>query len=126
MKKDFTKDFDEITKMCNIIRSPRKLNEAISFSDEYDDEEMPVQDADPRMNGANGNGNMPPTDTDMSDEEMAANTPEGSQAINQIREIALKGMVRLCHSPEDPVYETLKKIFQFCDKAVTEKANEQK
>ena len=37
--------------------------------------------------------------------------------VDRIREIALIGMVKLCHNTEDPAYDALKKIFQFCDKA---------
>ena len=38
--------------------------------------------------------------------------------VDQIREIALRGMIKLCKNPEDAKYQALKKIFQICDKAV--------
>ena len=46
-------------------------------------------------------------------------------AIDQIREITLKGMTKLCKTPEDAQYQALKKIFQMCDKAVDTEAKEQ-
>jgi hypothetical protein len=44
--------------------------------------------------------------------------------VDQIREIALRGMIKLCKNPEDDRYQALKKIFQFCDKAAENKDKE--
>ena len=44
--------------------------------------------------------------------------------VDQIREIALSGMIKLCKNPEDERYQALKKIFQFCDNAVESKDKE--
>jgi hypothetical protein len=124
MKRDFTKDFDEIKKMTNKIRT---LNESISFTDSYCDEDdgFAPQDAEFEQGAddcANGRCDLAKA---KSDEVKAVETEGGANAVNHIREIALKGMVVLCSNPEDPTYQTLKKIFTFCDKAVMEKADEE-
>ena len=59
------------------------------------------------------------------DEELAQQAADPNSAVNQIREIALKGMVALCKTPEDPQYEVLKQIFNYCDKANKKKSEEQ-
>ena len=128
MRRDFTKDFAEIQEFTNKIRS---LNESISFADSYctEDDEFMGQNPDfgQEMDDcADGECNLSKVkfDDDKSDEQKAVETKGGANAVNQIREIALKGMVALCANPEDPVYQTLKKIFTFCDKAVTEKSED--
>ena len=54
-------------------------------------------------------------DPEPSEEEKGLE--EMGSEVDRIREIALRGMVKLCHNTEDPAYDALKKIFQFCDKA---------
>ena len=63
------------------------------------------------------------TDESVCEEGMAQLDEMG--AIDQIREITLKGMTKLCKTPEDAQYQALKKIFQMCDKAVDSEAKEQ-
>lgn len=132
MKKDFTKDFHEITEMTNKIRSVSKLNEAISFADEYDDEQDPMGYGYEDDECADGSCDLSKVrgeeqeEVDKNPEEQMAETPEGAQILNQIREMALKGMVSLCKQPESPIYQTLKKVFQFTEKAVVEKDDDQK
>lgn len=128
MNRDFTKDFKDIKAMTDKIRS---LNESISLADSYcEDEdndfttENPMDEPDQCTDGECDLNNV--TDSDKSDEEKAVETQGGADAVNRIREIALKGMVALCKTPEDPIYSTLKKIFSFCDKAVTEKDEDTK
>ena len=47
-----------------------------------------------------------------------------TDVIENIREVALKGMVKLCKNPDSPQYELLKKIFLLIDKS-NEKRNEE-
>lgn len=119
MKKNFTKDFEEITSMVNSIRT---LNEAINFNESYDDEDM-IQDE--YMEDEEGDYAEGEDETVASQAVEAANGEAGG-VINQIRELTLKGMVALCNNPESAEYQTLKKIFTFCDKAVIEKDDEMK
>lgn len=114
-KRDFTADFKEIKEMTNKIRS---INESINFADEYQDdgfgrEEIPYQ--------AQGEQDL---DKSAEDQELENEVADPESAVNQIREIALKGMVALCKTPEDPQYEVLKQIFNYCDKANKKKAEE--
>lgn len=123
MKRDFTQDFSQIQDMCSKIRT---LNESLSFADEYDENdfggEMP-QDGGEEMQQAPMQQQMgqpkKPEDVEIENELQDENSP-----INMIREIALKGMVRLCKTPEDPQYDVLKKVFTMIDKA-NDKKNEQ-
>jgi hypothetical protein len=132
MKKDFTKDFHEITEMTNKIRSVSKLNEAISFADEYDNEQDPMGYGYEDDECADGSCDLSKVrgeeqeEVDKNPEEQMAETPEGAQILNQIREMALKGMVSLCKQPEDVRYQTLKKVFMMIDRAVETKDDEQK
>ena len=132
-KRDFTADFDEIKAMTNKIRS---LNESISFSDDYtnetafaSDEEQPTEVNDgfnmDKDELANGETDLNKVQPQTEDEELAAQAADPTSAVNQIREIALKGMVALCKTPEDPQYEVLKQIFNYCDKANKKKSEEQ-
>ena len=104
-KRDFTADFKQIKDMTNKIRS---MNESINFGDAYQEdfgqEDIPYQAAE--------------------EQELENEVADPSSAVNQIREIALKGMVALCKTPEDPQYEVLKQIFNYCDKANKKKAEE--
>jgi len=125
-KKDFTADFAEIKEMTNKIRM---MNESINFSDDYADESaIPSDEAEidiPDGTCADGEcaaDKMPVED--KSDEEKALETEGGADAVNRIREICLKGMISLCNETNNPVYITLKKIFNMVDKAVTEKNDE--
>lgn len=114
MKRDFTKDFKEIQTMCNRVRG---INESVAYDDEddYGMDDMQYQGQSKQQ------PEEEPFSGDKSDEELAAGTPEGFEMLNTIREMCLKGMVKLCNSPEDPVYTSLKKIFSFAEKAITEK-----
>lgn len=120
MKKDFTRDFKEIKEMTNKIKS---LNESINFADSYDDNDFDTFENDDTDSCENIDKEE---QDDKTDEEKALETQGGADAINQIREIALKGMIQLCKKPNDPVYNVLKKIFSFCDKAITDKEDNDK
>lgn len=125
MKKDFTKDFGEIQEMCSKIRT---INESLAFADEYDDEPQGMEEPEygeevPQIQ-APGQGQVPGQEMDPEDAEIKSELQDDDSPINMIREIALKGMVRLCKTPEDPQYEVLKKVFTMIDKA-NDKKNEE-
>jgi hypothetical protein len=115
MKKDFTKDFDEIKQMTDIIHK-RCLKESISFNDSYCDEDDEYNDFDDKE--------QEPIAPRNADEEIEAELQDDNSPINQIRGIALKGMTALYKTPEDPQYEVLKKVFSLIDKANDKKAEE--
>ena len=125
MKKDFTKDFGEIQEMCSKIRT---INESLAFADEYDEEPQGMEEPGygeemPQMQTP-GQGQAPGQEMDPEDAEIKSELQDDDSPINMIREIALKGMVRLCKTPEDPQYEVLKKVFTMIDKA-NDKKNEE-
>lgn len=106
MKSNFKSDFDEITEMTNKLRS-RTLKESIDFADNYG------EDSDFPEEGAYDEGAAP-------SEHMAPETgaQDGAEdAIAQIRELCLKGMVVRAKNNMDPVYQKLRQILQYCDKA---------
>lgn len=113
-KRDFTADFNEIKEMTNKIRS---MNESINFADSYQDEGFGQEEEVPYQ--AEGEQDL---DKTAEEQELENEANDPSSAVNQIREIALKGMVALCKTPEDPQYEVLKQIFTYCDKANKKKA----
>ena len=112
MKKDFSKDFECINNMLNKVRN---INEMVSMDDDYDDidnfgyEEDEAPAAEP----------VPENETE---EDIAAEKSGEDNEIDSIRELALKGMIRLCRTPENAHYDVLKKIFTFCDKSNEKKA----
>lgn len=122
MKKDFTKDFKEITDMCSKIRT---MNESIQFADEYNEQDYPdfEENKNADVERVQQMGGM---DVDPEEQEIQNELDDPNSAVNKIREIALKGMVRLCHTPEDPQYDVLKKVFSLIDKANDKKNEENK
>jgi hypothetical protein len=98
------------------VRIPKTIKEAMDyeghgeFNDQYDD-----VDVDMDVNGV--------------DSAIGVNTPDQEEKpameggmdvkgfIDDIRKKSLKGMAQLADTPDDPSYETLKRIWQICDKA---------
>lgn len=107
-KHNYFKDLKDIQAMTDKVKT---LNESLAFADEYDDPEDVPQDQP--MDGA-------PYDEDEEDMVM-----EESSAIEQIREIALKGMVQLSKNTDNAEYEILKKIFLMVDKVNDKKPEEE-
>ena len=113
----YTNVLNEVNDMLNKVRT---LNEAISFDEEYDIE-RDVEFADDE-------GDVDPmVDAEVAHEEECVgaecdNMDEASD-IDTIREIALKGMLKYVKQSNSAEYETLKKIFQFCDKVNNDRSN---
>lgn len=111
---NYSNVLNEVNDMLNKVKT---LNEAISFDadydiehdDEYADEEMPMDE--PRVDAA-------PEKECVGAE--CADIDEASD-IDNIREIALRGMLKYVKQSNSAEYETLKKIFQFCDKVNNDK-----
>ena len=126
-KKEYFNTLESIQEMVSNVRT---LNEAIQFGDDYDDsefggEEAPAEEPMPTspdgQDFAEGGKALGKIETEEPDPE------EGLRElgeVDQIREIALRGMIKLCKTPEDDRYQALKKIFQFCDKAAENKDKE--
>ena len=122
------KTLNEVQELIGKVRS---VNEAIQFNeDNFDDqfggaapeeepqvpaEEVPAQDQDVAAAGSANLAAMKPEE--RTEEDGLRELGE----VDTIREIALKGMIKLCKNPEDERYQALKKIFQFCDKAAEPK-----
>ena len=127
----------EINETLEIFGKASNLNEAVTFAEnyngEYDDfdetpedgepsemapqaEEDSVPQAEPDEVGKEGSAPLKSAPVEEPSEEEKGLEEMGSE-VDRIREIALRGMVKLCHNTEDPAYDALKKIFQFCDKA---------
>lgn len=113
MKKDFKSDFAEITEMTNKLRS-HTLKESIEYADQYDDEDGFVDDAT-AQEGAEAQEYVAPEKAPQDDAE---------DAVSQIRELCLRGMVARAKNNMDPLYQKLRQILQYCDKA--DKTEEEK
>lgn len=126
---------NEVTDLLEIFNKTSKLDEAVNFAEnyngEYDDfseepeeedvpsdgsEQAPAPAAEPDEVSAEGNAPLKDAPVEKQTPEEEGLEEMGSE-VDRIREIALRGMVKLCHNTEDPAYDALKKIFQFCDKA---------
>lgn len=123
MKKNYINELHSIQELLNKVRT---IKESVLFNEEYDnfeDEMMEpeMQEEMPDEEGVEMNSEMDKIGTE--EEGMAQLDEMG--AIDQIREITLKGMTKLCKTPEDAQYQALKKIFQMCDKAIDTEAKEQ-
>ena len=102
-KEKYFKELEEIKKFTKKMNNA--LSESLAFEYEYDTPEYGHECTGP---------------------ECPMSTPEEDldNEIDTIREIALKGMVKLCKTPEDNRYQFLKKVFSLCDKA-SESENEE-
>lgn len=120
--------FDALESINQMVSSVKTLNEAIRFGDEYDDSEFGGQGAPEEEMPMSPEGNDFAEGGKALDKLDAEPDPEQGLRelgeVDQIREIALKGMIKLCKTPEDDRYQALKKIFQFCDKAAENKDKE--
>ncbi len=125
-KRDF---LNEINETLAVFGKTSTLDEAVNFAESYDGEydDLNIEDNGERPEEEIEKTGVaePVKDTEevpFSDKETEGLEEMGSE-VDRIREIALRGMVKLCHNTEDPAYDALKKIFQFCDK-VNEKKEE--
>lgn len=115
-KKEHNNTVAEINSM---IKRVRNLNESLSF--ENLDNDIQDEPSDDDFDFTDDKEEK----VDMPSKEMESNIDDEELSdIDRIREIALKGMVRLIKQSNTPEYETLKKIFQFCDKVNNEKEDE--
>ena len=103
-KKNYFKELNEIKNFTNKIRKIN-LNENISFESDIEsdyDKSEDTQDIDDENEYVVDDDNV--------------NELYSSSTIDTIREITLKGMTKLCKTPDDPEFQTLLKIFQICNK----------
>lgn len=109
MKKNYSNEIEFMHGMINKVKSINEMVDLGNDFDEFDNEEE--------------FGGMEEDFEEEEPEAVQEPMPEEGleNAIDQIREIALKGMIKLCKDTENPEYEVLKKIFGFCDKAVEKK-----
>lgn len=117
-KENYIKDLKEIQGMVGKIKT---INEAIQFGEDFDETDYneepiaPEDEVQPEPDET--------TDAQVDLAKMKGEEPTEEDGLRElgevdtIREIALKGMIKLCKNPEDERYQALKKIFQFCDKA---------
>lgn len=135
-KEQYMNTLNEIQGMIGKVKT---IKEAIQFNednfdsefgadDEMDPNEEPVAAGAEEPVGAEGGDEVATGGVNLS--KMKAEEPTEEDGLRElgevdtIREIALKGMIKLCKNPEDERYQALKKIFQFCDKAAESKDKE--
>lgn len=126
------KHYNALEEIQEIVGQIRGINEAINFQEDFeDDAQQPEPDfsgeepvAEPPIEGdAEGGRALDKLPTEEPSEENGLR--ELGDEVDAIREIALKGMIKLCKNPEDERYQALKKIFTFCDKAAEVKKGEE-
>ena len=107
---------NNMTKLAS--KMPKTLNEALNFNDDlaYESDGMDVEPENELQNqpepGLEGEGEV---QLDGGEAEKAR------KLIDNIRKQALRAMASLADTPQAPEYENLKRIWQLCDKAVSEK-----
>jgi hypothetical protein len=106
---NYSKLLSEVSGMLNKVKT---LNETISFDEEYDIER------DNEFDDVEASVGEPAMVKVPEKECVGAECDDIDEAtdIDMIREIALKGMLKYVKQSNSAEYETLKKIFQFCDK----------
>lgn len=119
---------NELNDIQLILKNVKSLKEGVLYNEEYDNFEddmmEPEMDSEEIPQDEEGVEMGSEVERIGTEEEGMAQLDEMG-AIDQIREITLKGMTKLCKTPEDAQYQALKKIFQMCDKAVDSEAKEQ-
>ena len=118
------KAIEEIQNITSKMRAT--VNESIVFNEANDitDDDFGDMANDDEVSSAalnapeNTDTEAPATDGEENREDIGMKELEEVGTIDQIRELTLKGMMRLCKTPEDPEYQALKKIFGMCDKSV--------
>jgi hypothetical protein len=125
MEKNYMNELNDIQL---ILKNVKSLKEGVLYNEEYDNFEddmmEPEMDSEEIPQDEEGVEMGSEVERIGTEEEGMAQLDEMG-AIDQIREITLKGMTKLCKTPEDAQYQALKKIFQMCDKAVDSEAKEQ-
>jgi hypothetical protein len=125
MEKNYMNELNDIQL---ILKNVKSLKEGVLYNEEYDNFEddmmEPEMDSEEIPQDEEGVEMGSEIERVGTEEEGMAQLDEMG-AIDQIREITLKGMTKLCKTPEDAQYQALKKIFQMCDKAVDSEAKEQ-
>ena len=107
MRKNTLKNnMDSIKKVSS--RIPKTINEAIDFNEDmYEDNDEELLLGDDEM--------------EHNDEKEAQHSEENGMDvtafIDDIRKKSLKGMAQLADNPDDLRYDTLKRIWQICDKS---------
>ena len=127
------KHYNELEEIQGIVGKIRNIDEAINFQEDFEDEPQPDAPAEepvapapeeaPIEGDAEAGMDLAKVQAEEPSEEDGLR--ELGNEVDAIREIALKGMIKLCKNPEDERYQALKKIFTFCDKAAEVKKEEQ-
>lgn len=105
-------------KICNAYarKTPKTISEAINFETDDDliaSDEMESGAEEPET----GQGQEISKKSDASDNESV----NARKLIDSIRKMSLKAMAALADTPQSPEYESLKRIWTLCDRAVNEK-----
>ena len=116
MKKVTLKENIEMIKKIS-SKMPKTINEAISF--EHEDLDMEPNDELDANDDIDVHSDEP---TQFDDNAGAGDMSEKARKlIDDIRKKSLRAMAELAETPQSPEYESLKRIWQLCDKAVNEK-----
>lgn len=112
------RNINELRKINRLIKKISKLNENISFDDdlmEDDDDSFEEYETQNDMNHDIPNEEIP-----KDDNEIQCQNNNCDDLVNKIRKMALSGMSELAEDTDNPNYEILKKIWQFCDKKISD------
>lgn len=123
-------NFNKRKFMESMKRYGKILTEGEAMYDDYDmgyeqkarmSRGIPRQMPEDDEEYSSGNGSYNPGEGEMFAEEDDMDLSKEDEKISQIREIALQGLQEYAENVDSPVYEFYKKVWLMCDKAVSEK-----
>lgn len=112
MKKEHLIELQDIQAITNKLRGI-SMNESVNFENNMiDEDDFGFED------GAEEEEEEPQS------QDVKQNIDDES-ILDVIREMTLKGMTKLCKTPNDPEFQTLLKIFQICNKKEQSKESDE-
>lgn len=113
----------EMKEALNPKKEKQGLIESLVFGDGADNYEMD----DPGFDAGNDFEDTPDNGEDTpKEEDQTVKEPGVKSIIDNIRKLSLQGIQQMYNDPSSVEYDTLKKIWQLCDKAVDSKQPEMK
>lgn len=104
---------EEINRINAIMENSKRINEGLYLDDRYTPDTDDTYQEDPQADAA-----PQPEEEERLSEKYAV--------LDQIRELALKGLTELSKEPDSEQYQSLKKIFLMLDKKPSKAEGEQK
>lgn len=115
------RNISELKKINRLFKKVSNLNESISFDDDIMEDDDSFDDYDIQTDSENEFPDKHDSeDLSKNGSNVECQNNSCDDLVNKIRKMALSGMSELAENTDNPNYEILKKIWQFCDKKITD------